>query len=1003
LRSLPNPGNRKNTLNSSSLCTRYRRHIVLAGTRGLILQHLVFFMAASKITLALMLMTAQVGGLGIVAAQQPNYPQQPQPLPYVQPAGGVNANYGGAVEQTGWNDAFRADKKMGGGSKSIAKPSQKAAPDATVNTPRSAPNAQTSQGTYTPPASASGPVTNPNMIVQQDVPLIPRKAAVPYQAPAATATANTTVSPETSSRRPFDTPASAPPVSSRVEATPSPSLPQRSLQERLAAARRGLQTPAPTVVTPEENAATTGINIEGPTPSIAKPQIETVNPREETSNFSPRFNPNNASNTAKSAEIVNPLAAGGSTTARRPFDDDGSLPSVLNSGAPGSGPSPTVAGETSSRRGFTMSGPVERVASRETGDRVPPAEPTLAGPELAVPTKTTPLIATRQSPQISVETSGPRTITVGKEANYEILLKNTGDLAASDVSVTVRIPDFAELTGSKATSGTSENGTPTENPTASGSYTVEWRVPRVEAHARETLSLRIIPRKSLPFELGVAWQVSPVSSQTIVEVQEPKLALSLAGATEVLYGSTKVYKLSLSNPGTGDAENVMLHLSPLSDPNAAMTKHHIGTIPAGDSKVIEVEMTARQAGKLVIRAQAKADNGLTAEISEEITVRRAALAVNVDGSKSKYTGTTAAYTIHVSNTGDAPAEAVQIAAQIPTGAKFISATNGQFSADSGKVVWTVPAIRAGGEIELECKCLLMSPGVNQVSVTATANTDLSATAAAQTQVEALADLKLVVNEPRGPLPLGEEVVYEIMIKNHGSKSAERVYVVAFFEEGIDPTSATGTASEIGSGDVRFAPVATLAPGSTATFKIKAMPKQAGNLAFRAEAVCEADGSKQAQQCTVLYYGEEGINQPKEVAGPEDDISAAAGQPNRNAGTSSRKPTVQAAPSAAPTGGIPLGGPAVTAPASPVPQTATKPTVVPAYGMPAAGPAIGTPVPMVAQPMGNTNPTPAVTGPAIPLGGPTVTPAATPNTPAALPTYSLPAAPAGGATLLLPSK
>jgi uncharacterized repeat protein (TIGR01451 family) len=970
----------------------------------------VFFMAASKITLALMLMTAQVGGLGSLAAQMPSYPaQQPQPL-NVQSAGGANANYNGAVEQTAFGDAFRADKKMGGGTKPVAKPSQKVTADATVNTPRAAPNAKSSTGTYSPPASASGPVTNPNAIVQQDVPLIPKKSGMPSAFP--TMGTNATVATETSARRPFDTPATAAPVASapRVEAAPTTptTMPQRSLQERLASARKGLQTPSATVVTPEQNAATTGIMIEGSVPNISKPTIETVNPREETSNFSPRFNPNNASNTAKSAEIVNPLAAGDSTSARRPFDDDGSLPSVLNSGAPGSGPTPTVTGGTSSRKGFTMNSPVERVASRDTGDRVPSAEPTLAGPQIPTAATPAPLLVTRQSPQISVETSGPRTITVGKEANYEILLKNTGELAASDVSVTVRIPDFAELTGSKATSGTSENGAPAENTATSGSYSVEWRVPRVEAHARETLSLRIVPRKSLPFELGVAWHVSPVSSQTTVEVQEPKLAISLAGANEVLFGSTKVYKLSLSNPGTGDAENVMLHLSPLSDPHAAMTKHHIGTLPAGDTKVIEVEMTARQAGKLVIRAQAMADNGLNAEISEEITVRRAALAVNVSGSKSKYTGTAAAYTIHVSNSGDAPAEVVQIAAQIPTGAKFISAANGQFNTESGKVVWTIPTIRAGGEITLECKCLLMSAGVNQVSVTANASTDLSATAAAQTQVEALADLKLEVNEPKGPLPLGEEVVYEIMIKNHGSKSAERVFVVAFFEEGIDPLSAAGTASEIGSGDVRFAPVATLAPGSTATFKIKAMPKQAGNLAFRAEAVCEADGSKQAQQCTVLFYGEEGVNQRKQVAGPEDDISAAAGQPARNAGGSSRKPALHAAPSAAPAvpsaapTGIPLGGPAMAVPAGPAPLVATKPAA-PAYGMPAAAPAIGTPVPMIAQPMGSTNPTPAVSAPVIPLGGPTSAPAAKPNTPVALPAYSLPVAPAGGATLLLPTK
>ena len=39
-------------------------------------------------------------------------------------------------------------------------------------------------------------------------------------------------------------------------------------------------------------------------------------------------------------------------------------------------------------------------------------------------------------------------------------------------------------------------------------------------------------------------------------------------------------------------------------------------------------------------------------------------------------------------------------------------------------------------------------------------------------LEALADLKLVVNDPQGPVPVGKEATYEIHIINRGTKAAD---------------------------------------------------------------------------------------------------------------------------------------------------------------------------------------------------------------------------------------
>jgi|GEM_PF-656881 len=875
---------------------------------------------------------------------------------------------------------FGADSKIR--SNQPTRPSQKSSPESfrgMTEAPRFTPNAAGSAGRYTPSASASGPVTNPQNIVVEEVPLIPRRNAAPspYQNPTPAPASQTLAAPNNFNNSSRQLPTTIPPqvdIGSTgmkgMAATPAelPATSAGSLRERLAAARKSAAAPA---ANPTRVAANPGMIISEAPRMVPGPANNAATPFSTSS----RFNPKSVQNrNPQPQEIINPLVDA-------PADASAVLPnlgpnnSVLNSSHKvnndaanaattlgESNPNLTFGQETpsavneqsvtngmtgpraSARRGFTQDTPVERTAGNEPHNSALSTANEVGSS--AGSSASSPILFSRQTPQISVETTGPRTITVGKEATYVITIKNLGELAAQDVTVSVRVPDFAEILSGKTSSGSvetpqaampaKENAVET---TAAPGEPMHWQLPRLEARGKETLTLRLVPRKSRPFELGVQWSISPVASQAMVEVQEPKLNMTLTGPEDILFGQTKIYKLTLSNPGSGDAENVTIHLSPLGDQSGAMTKHQIGALPAGESKVVEVEMTARQAGKITIKSQATADGGLQADVVQEVLVRRAGMNVAVTGSKSKYAGTVAAYTIQVSNPGNAAAESVQLSAQLPPGAKFVSATGGQHSPESGKVTWTIPAVRSGGEQTFELKCLLTAPGQNKLTVNVAAAGDLTANGAAATQVEALADLKLEVIEPKGPLPVGEDVLYEVRLKNRGSKSAEKIVLSGFFSEGIEPVAATGAAHELDAGMVQFQPIATLAPGSEVSLKIKARATQPGNLIFRAEAVCEADGTKLVQQSTQLFYGDDNVNakEPRPVAGPEDDINAPAPLPSRSTlGSSRRQPAAAVNTPAAP----PVVTPAISLPMntpSPTGSTYVPLDVSPAANAPATNP------------------------------------------------------------------
>src|SRR5262249_40347821 len=160
---------------------------------------------------------------------------------------------------------------------------------------------------------------------------------------------------------------------------------------------------------------------------------------------------------------------------------------------------------------------------------------------------------------------------------------------------------------------------------------VEWQIEKLDPQSSETLTIHIVPHESRPLELGVSWTHATVRSKAVVEVQEPKLKMQIPGPDEALYSKPQISPLTLTNPGTGTAENVKIDLLPPGAEENAVTTHKLGRLAPGTSKSVEVELTARQAGKLTVKGSATADGGLAADSTKEIFCRKPELEVDWRG------------------------------------------------------------------------------------------------------------------------------------------------------------------------------------------------------------------------------------------------------------------------------------------------------------------------------------------------------------------------------------
>ncbi len=455
------------------------------------------------------------------------------------------------------------------------------------------------------------------------------------------------------------------------------------------------------------------------------------------------------------------------------------------------------------------------------------------------------------SPVLSVEAVGPRKVMIGKEAQFIVKIRNSG-MAANNVVVMINIPGYVEVISSQTTAGAAQESAPGER-----REPMEWRINCLEAQATETLSLKLVPHKSSPLDLAVQCSFTPEASQTLVEVQEPKLEMTISGAEEVLFGQSKIYKLTVSNPGNGDSENVTVGLLPMGRGSESPASHRLGTLRAGERKTIDVELTARQAGVLTIKAQAFADGGLRTEAAQQVLVRRASLRIEAEAPRVKYAGTVGIYHLKVVNAGNAVAENVQVAAMLPHDAKYVSSSGGgRFETQQGRVNWAVGILQPGGEHVFEMHCSLHTPGENRLQFMTVADGDLSAAATSVIRVEALADLKLEVRDPQGPVAVGEDSLYEVHIHNRGTKAAERIDLAVFFSAGLEAASVEGGPHEVSPGQVIFRPISTLGAGESVTLRVHARAEKPGNHVFRAEVNCRSLHTKLATEETTHFYGED---------------------------------------------------------------------------------------------------------------------------------------------------
>jgi uncharacterized repeat protein (TIGR01451 family) len=484
-------------------------------------------------------------------------------------------------------------------------------------------------------------------------------------------------------------------------------------------------------------------------------------------------------------------------------------------------------------------------SSRRVYDPETVVRPRAAAPG-RTPATTGDLVLAVPSPRLRAELAGPQSLMVGKAARYVVNLVNEGDQPAEEVQLRLNLPAWITVE-----SGESTTGEANAQADAQGSTRMVWTLPRVKAHSQETLRLQLVAVEGQPFEITADWTCKPATLKAAIAVRQPQIELSLAGPSDMTFGEEKPFTITVSNPGNGDAEQVVVEL--LAGGNAPQ-QIEVGTVPAGKAREVTVKVVANQPQAMDLKLSAAAEGNLRAEAAGRIVVKQAIVELAVEGPPLQFAGAEAVYAVTISNRGNAAADDVTVSATLPSGAKYLGGIDGATYAGS-VLKWKAGLLPPETERTYDIRAQLNAPGAHRVVVQAQGARVPAISQEVETSVEAVSQLKLAVNDPAGPAPVGEEVLYEVQVMNRGTQAAKGVKLVMQFSEGLEPVNVTGGEARVVPGQVLFDTMPELAAGEQVVVHVKARADKVGAHRFRVEVVSTDNDTRLVSEGTSRFFAD----------------------------------------------------------------------------------------------------------------------------------------------------
>jgi len=453
-----------------------------------------------------------------------------------------------------------------------------------------------------------------------------------------------------------------------------------------------------------------------------------------------------------------------------------------------------------------------------------------------------------QAPQLQLQKFAPAEVQVGKPAVYRIAVRNVGTVPAAGVEIRDTVPKGMRLLSTTPRASRGVNGE------------VVWTLGTMKPGDEVIVELQLIPIAE--GELGSTATVHFTVEATARSIAtKPQLTIDVAAADRVLIGDQVVMQITVSNTGSGAASGVVIeaHLpAGLQHPAGADLEHEIGALRPGETRQLDLALTAVRPGPAVNILGVRGEGNLRAETRKQIEVTAPQLELAVDGPKKRYLEREASYQISLHNPGTAPARKVELLAQLPPGLKFVGANNaGYYDEASRTVVWRLEELPVNETGAVELVTLPVEAGQHALKLRTAAERGAAAEKEHPVLIEGLAAIHFQAADTIDPVEVNGETTYEIRVVNQGSKAAGNVRLNVQLPVEMKPLAADGPSRyAIEGSQVVFEPLARLAPKADAVYRVRVQALRPGDLRTRIQLTTDDMQTPVVKEESTRVYADE---------------------------------------------------------------------------------------------------------------------------------------------------
>ncbi len=340
-------------------------------------------------------------------------------------------------------------------------------------------------------------------------------------------------------------------------------------------------------------------------------------------------------------------------------------------------------------------------------------------------------------------------------------------------------------------------------------------------------------------------QVHIAAGQTAKTWVGPKIACNKTAPPAVLAGQQFEYKISVTNPSQVDAKDVVVtdtlpdgiafvSSNPPTEAKDQVLTWALGTVAPQAAKTISVQVKATKTGKFENCAEVKAAMNLATRCCATTVVTSPKLALEKRCPATVTLCDPIEYVIVVRNTGDGPANKVQVTDTLPDG---LTTADGKKS-----VVSDVGDLAAGQSKEIRISAKASKTGKFENKVVAKAEGGLTAETTCTTVVTK-PELAVTKTGPEMRY-IGRPAVYEITVTNKGDAPARDTVLTDTVPAGTE-FAAASDGGKFAGGVVTWN-LGTLEPAASKKVTVTLKPIAAGTVknVATAKAVC-AEASAEA--------------------------------------------------------------------------------------------------------------------------------------------------------------